>query len=294
LNFYQFEFFPKIRLNSQTMDKIRELSNFLSNTNDGALVSQGRMINNLLNQLQSDYDLNKGFPNEEISKLFYKVDATFHSFFIKAANPTILNEFEYQTVASDLERVLKSITDITGGKNITSNDLVQSLETVSNLEDVYYLLTYAPRDPKIAGKLKIKVKNRKYDVLYDNNFRADYINEYLQKLEKKVATPDIKIINFSFDRKILAFTVTDYLMRTLKETDKQPAGVLNVRIRLLDSNSNNSLFDQQKMLTAQKSDMKISLGVFKTIPRGQYNFLIDVKDMLTGKEANFHKNVKVR
>ena len=293
LNFYQFELFPKIRLNSRTMQKIRDISNVLSNTSNGVLVAQGHMINNLLNQLNIDYDLNRGFPTEEISKLFYKVDATFHSFFIRPATPETGNEFEYQTVASDLERVLKGITDITGGKNITSNDLVSSLDTISQVEDVYYLLTYAPQDPLKAGKLKINVQNKKYQVLYDDNFRVDYINEYLQKLAEKIKTPDVKIENFSFDRKILVFTIKDYLMRLKEEKDKTPVGILKVRIRLKDSRDN-SLFDQEKLLTAQKNEMKISLPVFKDIKPGEYDFLIDTQDWFTGKEANLSEKVTVK
>jgi hypothetical protein len=293
LNFYQFEFYPKLRFGSEIMHGVRQVSSVLSNTNDGVLVAQGHMINNLLNQLQSDYDLNKGFPNEEISKLFYKVDATFHSFFIKAQNPAVLDDFDYRNLSSDLENVLKGITDITGGKNITSNDLVNSLDIVSEVEDVYYILTYAPQGPQKAGKLKIKVNNRKYKVLYDNNFRADYINDYFKSLGKNLEIPDIKIGDFSFDRKILAFAVTDYLMRKKKEENKQPVGMMKIRIRLVNRD-NVSLFDQEKVLTAQKDEMKISLGAFTKIKKGQYNFLIDAVDMFTGKEDNFHQKVTVR
>jgi hypothetical protein len=239
-----------------------------------------------------DLHVNKGFPTGEISKLFYKVNATFHSFFIKSINRADIDELEYEEVASEVEDLLKDITRTTGGENITSNDLVTSIETVSQLEDVYYILTYAPRDPKKTGKIKIKVKNKKYKVLYDDNFRADYINDYLQKLEKQIQTPDIKIENFSFKRKVLVFTVRDYLMREI-EGKPQPVGRMKVRIRLMDKN-NNSLFDQQKILTAQKTEFKISLGAFKKIKRGEYNFLIDAVDLLTGKEADLHQQVLVK
>jgi len=290
LNFYQFEFFPKIRVASRTLHKIRSIANALSNTNNASLVSQGRQIDKLLSRLINDYDLEKGFPNEEITKLFSKVDATFHSFFIRASNPTTRQDLEYRIVASDLENVLKGITDLTGGKNITSNNLVASLELVAEVEDVYYLLTYAPRDPNVTGKLKIKVKNKKYKTFYDDNFRADYINEYLQKLEKKIKTPEIKIKEFSFDQKILAFMVTDYM---IKEKDEDKLGQMKIRIRLLDQKGQ-SLFDQEKILSAKETELKVSLGAFKTIKRGGYDFLIDAKDLFTGKVANFHQKIAVK
>ena len=92
-----------------------------------------------------------------------------------------------------------------------------------------------------------EVNNKKYKVLYDDNFRADYIQETLKKLEEKIKTPEIKIDTFSFRQKILVFRVTDYLM---KEVQSQSIGKMKVRIRLITSDDS-PLFDQAKHLTAQ-------------------------------------------
>lgn len=294
LNFYQFEFFPRIRLGSDTMHKIRELASEMTNTNNATIVSQGRMLENLLSQLMSELNIDKGFPNEEIAKLFYKVDATFHSFFIRSQNPGFLQDFEYKAVSSEIEKLLKSITDITGGENVSSINLEEALDKVAEKEDLYYVLTYVPKNPRKTGKLRIKVKGKKYNVLYDDNFRADYINEYFGKLEQKVATPDIKITDFSFKRKNLKFTVVDYMIRKIPDQPK-PIGQMQVRIRIVDA-GNNTYFNSGKLLTATDPQMKISIpaGAFQKVPRGEFNFFIDAKDMFTGKEANFHQNVIVK
>jgi hypothetical protein len=291
LNFYQFDLFPKIRMTSQIMDRLRVMASALIESERAGDNAIGKRLNTFLNQLLVELNVNKTFPLEEVSKLFYKVDATFHSFFIKSLVISGSDDLEYQEVASDIERTLKEITDITGGQNITSNDLVKSIETVSELEDVYYILTYEPQDPKKAGKLKIKANNRKYEVLYDDNFRSDYINEYFKKLAEQFQIPEIKIEDFSFRGKILAFTVKNYLMK--KEGDNN-IGRMKIRIKLTNSDNDTVLFDQAKFLTAQKTEMKISLDVFKTIPGGEYNFIIDAVDMFTGKEENFHQKVNVR
>jgi len=290
-SFYQFDLFPKIRMTSQIMDRLRILASNLIESREAGASAIGKRMNTFLNQLLVELNVNKTFPTEEVSKLFYKVDATFHSFFIKSLLKTGADDLDYQEVASDIERTLKEITDITGGQNITSNDLVKSIETVSELEDVYYILTYAPRDPEKAGKLKIKVKNRKYNVLYDDNFRADYISDYLKNLSKEIQIPEIKIEDFSFAGKILAFTVKNYIM---KKEGGNNIGRMKVRIKLTNSDNNLVLFDQAKVFTAQKTEMKISLGAFKTIQRGEYDFIIDAVDMFTGKEDNFHQKVTVR
>jgi hypothetical protein len=273
------------------MEKIRELSTQLINSQEAGAHAMGRLINTLVNQLMVDTNVSSGFPTEDISKLFYKVDAAFHSFFIKNTDRVSLSDLEYEEVASNIESTLKEITDITGGQNITSNNLVKSIDTVSELEDVYYVLTYVPQDPEKAGKLKIKVKNKKYRVLYDDNFRADYISEYIQKLEEKIKVPEIKIENFSFQGKVLAFTVKDYMM---KETGCNAVGRMKVRIRLTDSDELLKLYDQEKICTAQNNEMKVSLGAFKRIARGEYHFFIDATDLYTGKKANTHHNIIVK
>lgn len=290
-NFYQFDLFPKINIDSRTMNKIREISTQLINSREAGAHSMGRLINTLLNQLMVDLNVASSFPTEDISKLFYKVDAAFHSFFIKNTERVSMSDLEYEEVASDIERTLKEITSITGGQNITSNNLVQSIDTVSESEDIYYILTYVPQTPEKAGKLKIKVKNKKYRVLYDDNFRADYIDEYIQRLEEKIKIPEIKIENFSFQGKVLIFTIKDYLM---KETGSNPVGRMKVRIRLTDSDEALMLYDQEKICTAKNNKMKVSLGAFKRIARGEYHFFIDATDLFTGKKANTHHNIVVK
>jgi len=288
LNFYQFDLFPNIRLGSRTMQKLRDISTRLIRSTDPVEYAMGKAIHRILNQLVIDLNAGSGVPVNEVAKLFYKVDATFHSFLIRSTNSAALNDLEYREVASDIEQTLREITKITGGETITSNNLVKSIKTVSQKEDVYYMLTYVPlKTGGKAGRIKVKLRNKKkkYKIFYDNNFRANYIARYLEKLENKIQTPEIKIKSFSFDKKILSFTVTDYRVRAV--------GRMKVRIRLTDS-ANKPLFDQLRTLTAQKTELKIALGTFKKIKKGDYHFLIDATDLLTGKEANFHTDITVK
>lgn len=292
-NFYQLELFPNIRMGSRTMDRIRELVTQLITSGEPTRHSFGKIIIGLLNRIYMSLNVSDGFPTDEVSKLFYKVDATFHSFFIKGINAGEFNDLQYEEVATDIEDTLKRITKITGGESISSNNLVKSLERVSEKEDVYYVLTYVPADAAKAGKLHIKVeskdKKKKYKVFYDDNFRTDYIADRLEKLGEELQTPDIKIDDFSFKQNILSFTVTDYLLKEIAE-EKDPEGRSIVRIRLTDKD-NKPVYDQHRGLTARKDIIKITIKAFKKIKNGEYNFLIDALDLFTGKEANLHKNI---
>jgi 5-hydroxyisourate hydrolase-like protein (transthyretin family) len=86
--------------------------------------------------------------------------------------------------------------------------------------------------------------------------------------------------------------VTDYLVKEIDDKMTK-AGRMKVRIRVKDSH-NHSLFDQEKMLTAQEDQMKISLAAFKNLKKGEYDFFIDAQDIFTGKEANLYQKIKIK
>jgi hypothetical protein len=88
---------------------------------------------------------------------------------------------------------------------------------------------------------------------------------------------------------MLAYTIKDFLMRNIEGKEQ---GRLKVRIRVT-SKTNQPLYDKSKFLTVLKKELFISLPTFKTIIKGEYNFLIDVTDMITGKEDNFHQYIVV-
>ena len=92
--------------------------------------------------------------------------------------------------AAVLKPVFSQLTKNSGGTLIFSSDLATSLATISEIEDVYYMLSYAPENANKKGKINVKVSNKNYDVLYDNNKRADYIATYLNK--KAMENPSVK------------------------------------------------------------------------------------------------------
>jgi len=283
ISFYQFDLFPQIRMTSDTMDKINELTIELLSSNNVTQKAFGRTANMILNQIGFEFNSPPDSNVKEISRLFYKVDATFHSFFIKSTGKTSVSDMEYQEVASDIEESLKAISSLTGGVNITSNDLVKSIDTVSEREDAYYVLTYVPYDKKSKGKIKIHVDGN-YDVFFDDNYRAEYIADYFTKLNQKLQTLNIKITDFMFSNNSLSFTVKDY---RIQDIDGTPVGKIKIRVRFLDGEGN-PIFTQEKALTTQKIDVKVQLGGFKKVSPGEYVCVIDAVDFLTGNQSNVY------
>jgi hypothetical protein len=276
LNFYQLEQFPQIAFGGDVERQLRNYIGQLDTSENPTIKAQSRHIERLLQSIEREMKVAEDFPAEEASKLFYKVNATFHSFFMRVFLDADSSEMQFRNVATDIENSLRSLTEASGGTLTAANKIDAALASVSEKTDDCYVLTYEPANAQKIGKIKVTVKDRKFKVLYDNNIRADYINEYLRK--KEAATPSVKISELSFKEKKLFFVVSDFFLAKIQG---ETIGMLIVRIRIKDDQEQ-SVFDQSRNLKADKKTMSLSLS-FNTLTKGKYDIIVDILDEVSGK-----------
>jgi len=263
--FYQFEKFPTIKISGRLR---RELGD--------AVDSIDRMV-----------EMVDEFPSKEIAKIFYKVNATFHTLFFTTYEDINSRDIELKTISTDLENSFREITKKTGGELVISNKLDISLEKIVEKEDIYYMLTYSPNSSGKAGKIKVKIDNSNYKVYYDDNIRADYITYFLKKRESEVTT--VKLNDLIFDNKRLTFSIKDIMRR---KSGKLLTGKVKVHISI-KSSSGIELFNKSKVMNAEKNKVRISIGI-KWLKSGKYDLIVDVLDILTGKSAFEYKRIEVK
>ena len=278
LNFYQLEQFPQIAFGSEIENQLRSYIRNLQESENPTLIAQGRILEKLLQDIDMEMNVSQDFPAEEASKLFYKVNATFHSFFIRVFMDMDTSELQFRQIATEIENSLRELTKTTGGTLTASNDIAAALSAVSDKIDDYYMLTYKPANSKKVGRIKVTVKDKKYKVLYDDNIRADYISEYLAK--KDAESPAVKITELSFREGKLSFVISDFSMAKVKN---EATGILSVRIRVLAA-GRQSVFDQTKALQAAKKKISLSLG-FNSLTAGRYDIIVDVLDQVSGRSC---------
>ncbi len=280
ISFYQVELFPNLQLSGEFRRKIdRSLSSWLQERSED--VAFARKIMSLLHTLDRELSSAENFPAEEISKLFYKVGATFHSILMTVHKETNVRDLEYKSLSTDIENSLREITAKTGGELMATNNLESALDRLVEKEDIVYMLTYAPENPRKTGKIKVELSdnNLDYKVIYDRNMREDYIREYLER--KRAEAPAVQLQEVAFKDKKLSMTITDFLMKTM---GKKNTGRLSVHIHIKDSR-NDTVYDEQKNIEAEKQMVSLSLE-FSRLKKESYHIMIDVKDLLTGKIAS--------
>jgi len=288
ISLYQQEMFPRIVMKGDLMRQIQALIYKWQQSTDMEVLAFSRNIAKLVNEIRKELNISKGFPTEEITKIFTKVGATFHSVFIDTLMPSFNKDMEYKRISTDLENNLRSLTAKTGGELINSRNLEVAIDKIVKKQDIFYILSYVPKDGEKIEKLQVKVHKRKHKPVYDDNVRT----EFTQKPSRAViigSDKEIKLNGIKFEDKKLSFSITDF---SQQKTTKGILGSVNVHIQI-NNMQDNPVFDKSNNLNTKSSESNISLD-FKWLNKGRYEIVIEAKDNYTGRMASDFIQVKIK
>jgi hypothetical protein len=162
---------------------------------------------------------------------------------------------------------------------IASSDLAASLATISEIEDTYYTLSYAPENAKRNGNITVKVANKNYEVLYDKNQFEDYFKNYLAK--KEIENPTVKISGLSMADKKLSLVIENFLLGKIKD---ETSGLLKIRIHI-QNDLKQSIYDQSKLVKAAGKNFSLAISFAFLVP-GQYDVIVEVTDQISNKSCS--------
>ncbi|MCK5220352.1 MAG: hypothetical protein KAR14_02125, partial [Candidatus Aminicenantes bacterium] len=146
ISFFQVEMFPKIVFSGDMSRIIRTLIYEWQASKDNEENIFARIISRQLTEVQKAMNVADEFPTEQVTKIFTKVGATFHSIFIPSTLATFSKDMRYRQISSDLENNLRSLTKKTGGELVSSKDLEKAMDRIIKKQDIFYVLTYAPAE----------------------------------------------------------------------------------------------------------------------------------------------------
>jgi len=273
ISFYQYEKFPVLDFNSYGSKLIRYF--------------MGRESRRIYGEVNREFNAFRTFPYSEVSKIFYNLGATFNLIVIPTRIETDSEDTKTADISTAIEITLREIAKRTGGTVLFSTNLVKSLDKIVQREDIQYLLTYAPKDNQRIGKLKIKLKEKKYSLLYDNNKRADFIKRQLKEQAKKEKI--IKLLNLEFQNKKLVFRLVNFRRKRNKDVME---GRLSVNL-IVKNLKGEIIFDKNKNLMPKKEFTDIAIS-FKWLEVGRYDLLIDIKDLISKRTAFEYLKLNVK
>lgn len=287
LNFYQQELFPKIIMSGEIMRMIRVLINKWQASGSSLDIIAARLVSKQVTEIRKEMNVAKGFPTDEITKIFTKVGATFHTIFIDTAIQAFSKDIQYKKISTDLENNLRSLTKRTGGELVASKDLEMALNKIVKKQDIYYVLTYSPRENEKLEKLKIKINKKKHKLEYDDNIRSEFTKKPSIGIIVD-SNAEIIIKDIVFKAKKLSFVIEGFGMR---KNNKGTFGQIDLRIKI-NNLQDVSIFDKSRIFVTATRVSNLALE-FKWLKKGRYEIIVEAKDTITGKMASDFIQVKV-
>lgn len=287
INFYQLEMFPRLKIkNRNAVNQVLNAALSDCSQEAGQNIALALVLQRLMISLDREMNMADDFPIEEISNLFLRVNATFHTVFMRTHDTTMSRNFNYNRIASDLESSLKEITKKTGGESIGSNDLEKSLEKIAEKEDIFYILTYEPLDKQQKKrKITVKLKDKSFKLIYNNNVVPDFFKDFLERKKKK--SPEIKIKDLKCEKQILSFNIVDF---KTQKSENRFEGQVEIHIKIMDDEKK-VIFNRSKILLLKDKSSKISIRLDE-IKKDKYFVFLSAKDLLTNKVDNTTKSVE--
>jgi hypothetical protein len=261
IRFYRMPEIPKLSVKNRNMIK-----NLINDLQDSVLRDENyyaEVFTKMLGQIDNIFDHADDFPVETMTQLFYHLDANFQAIVMDGGPGQPAPDHKHRGLLVDIENNWQEIARRTGG-----------------IEDIYYTLTYTPKDPGKHGELNVEVKDKNYKLYFAGTFGAGDFNQYLNS-GKDPHSPEARVKDVTFKNKRLSITTAGF---QVQKTGKENSGKIAVRIYIKDNRENKILFYQGKTMAPQKDTVHISLN-FQWLEKGSYEIGVLVNDVLTGKSA---------
>jgi hypothetical protein len=252
-------------------------------------------------ELQEVLEVEDTLLYDDLSKLFADTGAAFHTLLMESresVQSNIAADLSYSPIVSASYDLLKEISKKTRGTFMRSNSAEEFYKEIASGDDICYMLTYVPgkEKPGRQRKIKVKVKNKKYRVYYDDGKRGVYFRQMMKK--KRSEIPQIRIDRVEFNGNLLSLVVSGFKLPEPPQTrpGKPDASTVSnganetklpVRLQVFNAcnDQQESLFDGVEMFTIdhlKQNKVKLEIN-FPKVPAGIYDVFVWVGDPLTGR-----------
>ncbi|MCP5109045.1 MAG: hypothetical protein GY950_37030 [bacterium] len=281
LNFYQIGIFPQPSLQGRIRTTIDAFSN------DSGSVQVKALVMSYEPRLK---DVDKWMV-DNISKLFINTGATVHTLLVNPHSKVYLENYEYKSIPTEAESILRKIARLTGGIVGHSIDTEKFIDKIAQREDVFYMLTYVPgkNEPR-NSTIRIALNLEKdYRLAYDNKRKPRFFRNILAKI--KADNPQVKIQKINLTRQLLSVVVSNIKMVSLGSRDESKAGKIEAKVMFMDKNSE-IVWETKKVYKSRKSESAF-LTEIPSLAKGYYDVIVEVRDLLSWNTDTMGENVRI-
>lgn len=205
----------------------------------------------------------------KVRQAFFNANATFHLLLSKT---TVKNDhpdkfFRTSYVASEWEETFRNITLATGGEIADGNRLDESFSRITEKEDIYYILTYSPKESS-QEKRQLRIKSQIPGLKLYHHRRLN-LNDIT----------DIGLHDLRYRHPALTFKLKNYRMIY---RNSQFQGNIDLKITATDPKGNISTITKPVQLVEEEAHLSLNLNL---IHDTRYMLTVEATDKNTGKTS---------
>ncbi len=274
ISFYHREIIPYY---NEVQKALSDMNNFISSAVEGEDQAWSTMISGGINDINQSLLISKSFPYKNLINTLLSNNINMNLILLnnKMNNKDVEG---YNDVSPDMEKVLRDIAISTGGISITTDDLKNGINKITENEDRYYYLKFYTKKAKDLI-FEVKAVNKKIEFIYPTEYKKNFIKNFVKLLKKK---PVVSGVDVSSKR--IGFSISNYLMNKRGKN----GGVLKVNIIVKD-NRGVIAYKTGNILNVIKKSINIKLPPVNL--SGKYNLFIVVRDLLGESSTIFVKEV---
>lgn len=215
------------------------------------------------------------FKKAEMEKMFIQCGATFHLLVLdsKQKGSGLSDQAQYKELETGWQDVFGAISSATGGMVLQDTAMAGAVQTFSQRQDIYYIMTYEPSGQSVQNRpIKLELPGKKFDLFYDN-----------EGVRRQTGTFAIGAIEWQ--QPVLKVKLENYRL------DLQPQGVIgHVTLTIRAISAMGKLWTSVRELELTPSQPEASLKLNFPI-LGDYHLVIDAVDNLGSATASAEKTI---
>ena len=129
-------------------------------------------------------------------------------------------------------------------------------------------------------------KQKSCELFYDDQFRADYIRQYIER--RKAEQVSLEIRNFTFADKVMNMEIHALAQKRSPESERE---AIDVRV-ILKGQDMNEVFNENKILKPKEDIVRFRLS-FPWLQPGKYYAILEVNEAISGRTTLFFEEIQV-
>ena len=279
INFQQREIMPALGEFKKASNSIKT---YLSSVSSSEEQSTAASIGSGLQTVEKSMLISENFPKQIILNLLLGANISYNTILFRNLRQDISNP---DAQSPDYEGILRDISKQTGGVALDTTTLSKGLATIIKNNDFYYNLIFAFNNQLEDKNIKIKVSAQDAKIYYKDKFYQSEIKNLMDYLKES----RINISDFSIRGNKIKFTISDF---KIDKVENQKAGVMKVRIELIDD-SHNTIYKTANTLKCVKKSITISINL-PPKHKGYFQLHIKANDLLSQKSREIYEYVKLK